>query len=69
MSAPSMSSPDVTLVVPVLNEEAVLPELLARLTRLFDANAGVTWSVLLVNDGSRDHSAKLVRERAEADFR
>lgn len=64
-----MSFPAVTLVIPVFNEEAVLPELLARLTRLFDANAGVTWSVLLVNDGSRDHSAKLVRERAETDPR
>lgn len=69
MSVPTMSSPAVTLVIPVFNEEAVLPELLARLTRLFDANAGVNWSVLLVNDGSRDHSAKLVGERAAADAR
>ncbi len=69
MSVPTMSSPSVSLVIPVFNEEAVLPELLARLTRLFDANGGVNWSVLLVNDGSRDDSAKLVRERAAVDAR
>ena len=59
----------VTLVIPVFNEEAVLPELLERLTALFDQNPSITWSALLVNDGSRDQSAQIVRTRSTRDAR
>ena len=59
----------VTLVIPVFNEEAVLPELLERLTALFDKNPSITWSALLVNDGSRDQSAQIVRTRSARDAR
>jgi len=61
--------PSVTLVIPVFNEEAVLPELFRRLAALFDGNPTVAWKALLVNDGSRDRSADLVRARATADPR
>ena len=64
-----MSPTPVSLVIPVFNEEAVLPELFDRLTRLFDANPATAWSALLVNDGSRDRSAELIRTRAAADPR
>jgi polyisoprenyl-phosphate glycosyltransferase len=50
----------VAIVIPVCNEEAVLPELFARLAAVFDAHAGCAWSAILVNDGSQDRSAELI---------
>lgn len=64
-----MSLPLLAVVIPVFNEEAVLPELFERLIRLFDANPGANWTALLVNDGSRDRSADLIRTRAASDAR
>lgn len=64
-----MPTPAVTLVMPVFNEEPVLPELFARLTALFDAHRDIAWHAVLVNDGSRDNSAALVRAQAARDPR
>ncbi len=61
--------PTVALVIPVFNEQAVLPELFARLTALFDAQRDCAWRAILVDDGSRDPSAALIRARAAADPR
>ncbi|MBX3736888.1 MAG: glycosyltransferase [Candidatus Didemnitutus sp.] len=61
--------PAVTLVMPVFNEEKVLPALFARLAALFDANPGCAWHAVLVNDGSRDASADLIRAQAARDAR
>ncbi len=68
MPTPS-SPPVIALVIPVFNEEAVLPELIARLTALFDAQPGCTWRAVLVDDGSRDRSVALVRAQAAKDAR
>jgi glycosyltransferase involved in cell wall biosynthesis len=68
MSAPA-SPPAVTIVIPIFNEEAVLPELLTRLAKLFDGHPAIRWDALLVDDGSRDRSAALVREHAARDPR
>jgi undecaprenyl-phosphate 4-deoxy-4-formamido-L-arabinose transferase len=57
-------SPHVSVVVPVYNEEAVLPALFARLYAALDA-LGRTYEVIFVNDGSRDRSAALLREQFE----
>ena len=64
-----MSAPLITVVTPVFNEEAVLPELCTRLTALFDAHPDCRWQAVLVDDGSRDRSVALVRARAAADPR
>ena len=64
-----MSSPAIAVVTPVFNEEAVLPELFARLTTLFTTNPGCTWRAILVDDGSRDRTAELVRAQAARDPR
>jgi len=61
--------PLVTVVIPVFNEEAVLPELCRRLTALFDANLDCRWRAVLVDDGSRDRSAELLRQQSAADPR
>jgi glycosyltransferase involved in cell wall biosynthesis len=63
------STPAVTIVIPIFNEQAVLPELLRRLGAVFDAQPGIRWDALLVDDGSRDRSAALVREHGARDPR
>lgn len=67
--APPPSQPAVTAVIPVFNEEEVLPELLARLTAVFDAHPATRWDALLVDDGSRDRSVELIRAHAARDPR
>ena len=59
----------VSVVIPVCNEEAVLPELIQRLTRVFDSSPEIAWRALLVNDGSRDGSARFIRDAAAKDAR
>ena len=63
------SAPTVAVVIPVFNEEAVLPELCTRLTALFDSQPACRWRAVLVDDGSRDRSALLIREKAQHDER
>lgn len=50
---------DISVVVPFLNEEESLPELLAWIERVMDANK-FTYEVLLIDDGSTDGSWALV---------
>ena len=64
-----MPPPVITVVIPVFNEEAVLPELCRRLAALFDAQRDCTWRAVLVDDGSRDRSAELLRAHSVADPR
>src|SRR5712692_5534929 len=58
----SVVSPRVSVVVPVYNEEAVLPSLFARLYPALD-ELGESYEVIFVNDGSTDRSAALLREQ------
>ena len=55
-------NPRVSVVIPVYNEEAVLPALFARLYPALDA-LGESYEVIFVNDGSADRSAALLREQ------
>ncbi len=55
-------APRLSVVIPVYDEEAVLPALFARLYTALDA-LGLTYEVLFVDDGSRDRSAALLREQ------
>ncbi len=63
------SRPTVAIVIPVFNEESVLPELFARLGALLKAPGECAWRVVFVNDGSRDRSADLIRAQAAGDPR
>jgi undecaprenyl-phosphate 4-deoxy-4-formamido-L-arabinose transferase len=58
--------PYLSVVIPVYNEEANLPELLDRVTATLAA-LGRPYEVVLVNDGSRDRSLPLLREAAARD--
>jgi len=57
-----MAKPRVSVVIPVYNEEAVLPALFARLYPALDA-LGTSYEIVFVNDGSVDKSAALLREQ------
>ena len=57
-----MAAPVLSVVIPVYNEEEVLPSLFARLYPALDA-LGISYEVVFVNDGSRDRSAAMLREQ------
>jgi undecaprenyl-phosphate 4-deoxy-4-formamido-L-arabinose transferase len=59
-----MSQPEVTVVIPVYNEEAGLQALFDRLYPALDA-LGKSYEILFVNDGSRDRSAGMLAAQYE----
>jgi len=59
-----MSAPRVSIVIPVYNEEQVLPALFARLVPALDA-LGRSYELMFVDDGSRDRSPQLLRAQFE----
>jgi undecaprenyl-phosphate 4-deoxy-4-formamido-L-arabinose transferase len=59
-----MNPPRVSVIVPVYNEQEVLPALFARLYPALDA-LGRPYELILVDDGSRDRSTQLLREQFE----
>jgi undecaprenyl-phosphate 4-deoxy-4-formamido-L-arabinose transferase len=58
-------NPELSVVIPVYNEEAGLASLYARLYPALDALAtrGVSYEVVFVNDGSRDNTATLLSDQ------
>ena len=58
----------ISVVVPIFNEQENLPELRRRLAEALDAT-GRDWEVVLVNDGSTDGSARLIRQLHADDAR
>ena len=52
--------PQLSVVVPVLNEERTLPEFGRRLTAALEA-LGLPYEVIVVNDGSRDGSLQVLK--------
>jgi len=60
-----MLRPQLSVVIPVYNEEAVLAALFARLYPALDA-LGTTYEVIFINDGSRDRSAAILADQFHA---
>src|SRR4051812_35030275 len=58
-----MRRPVLSLVLPIFNEESVIPELHARLQE-FLRQLGLTAEVIFVDDGSHDRSLELLRALA-----
>ena len=57
-------APELSIVIPVYNEEAVLPKLFERLYPALDA-LGRSYELIFVNDGSKDRSVALLRAQFE----
>ena len=57
-----MSNPQLSVVIPVYNEEAGLQVLFDRLYPALDA-LNLSYEVIFINDGSRDRSAAILREQ------
>lgn len=57
--------PELSVVIPVYNEEAGLAKLYARLYPALDklAERGVSYEIVFVNDGSRDRSAEILADQ------
>lgn len=62
------AAPDVSIVIPVYNEESTLPHLYEAIVKALDA-LDYSWEVLLVNDGSTDGSTEAIDEIAKRDAR
>ena len=58
----AQANPDISVVIPVYNEEEGLPFLFERLYPALDA-LGRTYEVVFVDDGSRDRSVAVLREQ------
>jgi len=61
-----MSRPELSVVIPVYNEEEGLAALFARLYPALDAltaTQNISYEIIFVNDGSRDRSAAVLREQ------
>jgi len=56
------TGPELSVVIPVYNEEAGLAALFERLYPALDA-LGTSYEVILINDGSRDKSAALLAQQ------
>ena len=60
--------PTLSVIVPIFNEEAVIPELYRRMTEVLD-KIGESWEMVCINDGSRDRSVEMLRELHDKDPR
>ena len=59
----------VTLLIPVYNEEAMLPALYQRLIELINRNDTYEWEILFINDGSSDQTLDVIRQLRQTDNR
>ncbi len=57
-----------SVVIPVYNEEAVIPETYHRLTKVMES-IDAPYELLFINDGSRDRTGEIIIALAEADER
>ena len=56
-----MKNPDISVVVPLFNEEESLPELVSWVDRIFNENK-FSGEIILIDDGSKDNSWKVINE-------
>lgn len=60
--------PVISVVIPVWNEQEVIPVLYERLVQTMEST-GERWEVIFVNDGSRDRSLELLTDLSRRDVR
>ncbi len=59
---PHTEMPDITIIIPFLNEEDNVPNLGAGLLNFIESNKDILFEIVLVNDGSTDHSVEAIRQ-------
>jgi polyisoprenyl-phosphate glycosyltransferase len=64
-----VSGSRISVVIPILNEEKVLPELLRRLRAVFGKVSGGPHEIVIVDDGSTDGTAGILRRESQEDDR
>jgi glycosyltransferase involved in cell wall biosynthesis len=64
---PATVSPQLSVVVPVLNEEENVEALVERVQEALDDS--LPWELILVDDGSEDRTAELARNKGRSDPR
>ncbi len=57
---------DISVVIPLYNEEESLPELAEWIKRVMEAN-GFSYEILFIDDGSTDRSLEVIKRLAESD--
>jgi dolichol-phosphate mannosyltransferase len=62
------STPQVSFVIPVYNEESNLPMLVDRLVKIMDQSS-ISLEAVLIDDGSRDNSRTMLQQLALSDPR
>lgn len=55
---------DISVIIPLYNEDESLPELIAWIERVMDANR-FTYEIVLIDDGSKDNSWSIIEENAK----
>lgn len=55
---------DISIVIPLFNEDESLPELIAWIERVVNAHH-FSYEIILVDDGSKDHSWEIIEKNAE----
>ena len=61
---------DLSIVIPLFNESAILPALKERMTRVLEQDfPNLNWEVILVNDGSHDDTLNGLIEIHKTDLR
>lgn len=63
-----MTSPQYSIVAPIYNESANIPEFYRRVQQVMDST-GETWELIFIDDGSTDESADIIRQYAQRDKR
>jgi glycosyltransferase involved in cell wall biosynthesis len=63
-----MAVPQLSIVIPLLNEQESLPELSAWISRVMDADH-TDYEIIFVDDGSRDQSWKIIERLAAENSR
>ena len=63
-----MSKPIYSIIAPIFNESGNIQELYRRIRDVLDST-GESWEIILIDDGSTDDSADLIRQYAAQDAR
>lgn len=63
-----MSKPIYSIIAPIFNESGNIQELYRRIREVLDST-GESWEIILIDDGSTDDSADLIRQYAAQDAR